>query len=260
MAKLPTGRFPFISLAKSLDRAQAIFENDKEGKGLKIPVAFSAWEYSEKSSGGFQTIAALKGYGLLVDEGANDDRSVKLTSKSRTYFQSELDDQKAGLAADFAKSPPLFGHLLEHWDGDEVADPVARTYLKTEIGLNEQSARAALGIYKDNLRFLSPKGSAKVSDELPDHGGSGEQEQVVTVQASTAHNQSSPIGQSAPAASAALASPGPSFNLNRTDEGYVIYLGGSVATKGHAEEVIAMLTQLKCILPDTPHKTAQVPE
>lgn len=157
MAKLPTGRFPFISLTKALERAQSIFENDKNGKGLKVPVAFSAWGYSDKSSGGFQTVAALKGYGLLEDEGANDDRAVKLTAKARQYFQTEIDADKAGLRSDFASRPALMAHLLEHWDGGTVDDPVARTYLKTAIGMNEQSARSALGIYKENLSHMGNK-------------------------------------------------------------------------------------------------------
>lgn len=161
MPKLPTGRFPFINLTKALERAQSIFENDKNGKGLKVPVAFSAWGYSDKSSGGFQTIAALKGYGLLEDEGANDDRAVKLTAKARQYFQTEIDADKAGLRSEFAKRPALMAHLLEHWDGGTVDDPVARTYLKTAIGMNEQSARSALGIYKDNLSHIGDKAANK---------------------------------------------------------------------------------------------------
>ena len=159
-------RFPFINLAKSLERAKAIYENDKGGKGLKMPVAFAAWGYSDKSSGGFQTVAALKLYGLLEDEGANDDRSVKLTTDARQYFQTEIEDDHRRLQAKFAGRPALMAHLLDHWRGGTVADPVARTYLKTEIGLNEQSARSALGIYKDNLSFGGSKGSDKDADEI----------------------------------------------------------------------------------------------
>ena len=165
MSKPVLTRFPFINLAKSLERAKAIFENDKGGKGLKMPVAFSAWGYSDKSSGGFQTVAALKSYGLLEDEGANDDRSVKLTARARQYFQTEIDADKIELCSGFASRPTLMAHLLDHWEGGTVADPVARTYLKTGIGLNEQSARSALGIYKDNLSLIVGKGSAKVQEE-----------------------------------------------------------------------------------------------
>ena len=168
MAKLPSGRFPFINLNKALERAQAIFDNDKAGKGLKVPVAFAAWSYSEKSSGGFQTIAALKQYGLLDDEGANDDRAVKLTPEARRYFQTEIESDKAALRAEFASSPPLMSHLMDHWHGGTVEDPVARTYLKTAIGMNEQSARSALGIYKENLSHSGIKGDIKGTPGSPE--------------------------------------------------------------------------------------------
>jgi len=177
MAKLPSGRFPFINLTKALDRAQAIFDNDKGGKGLKVPVAFAAWGYSDKSSGGFQSIAALKGYGLLADEGANDDRAVKLTPEARRYFQTEIESDKVALRAEFAARPSLMAHLLEHWGGGTVDDPVARTYLKTSIGMNEQSARSALGIYKDNLSHLGlkavskPEGGRPEISDIADEGG-----------------------------------------------------------------------------------------
>lgn len=174
MTKPVLTRFPFINLAKALERAKAIYDNDKGGKGLKVPVAFSAWGYSDKSSGGFQTVAALKQYGLLADEGANEDRAVKLTTEARQYFQTEIEDDKAKLRGKFAGRPRLMAHLLEHWDYGTVDDPVARTHLKTEVGLNEQSARSALGIYKDNLSFIRGKGSAKaVEDEPKPNGGNG---------------------------------------------------------------------------------------
>jgi hypothetical protein len=161
MAKLPSGRFPFINLSKALERAQQIFENDKNNKGLKMPVAFAAWGYSDKSSGGFQTVGALKQYGLLEDEGAKDDRSVKLTAEARHYFLTEIEEDKNRLRAKFASKPSLMNYLLEQWEFGTIDDAVARSHLKTVIHLNDQSARSALGVYKDNLAFLKVSGSAK---------------------------------------------------------------------------------------------------
>ena len=168
MARSPVlTRFPFINLAKALERAKAVYENDKGGKGLKMPVAFAAWTYSDKSSGGFQTVAALKSYGLVEDEGSKDDRAVRLTPEARQYFQTEIEEDRRRLRAAFAARPPLMAHLLEHWEFGTVDDPVARTYLKTGIGLNEQSARSALGIYKDNLSYIAGKGTAKATENEP---------------------------------------------------------------------------------------------
>jgi len=90
---------------------------------------------------------------------------VSLTDDARLYFQTEIEADKNTLKAKFAKAPQLFDHLLDHWDYGTVEDAVARTYLKTVIGLNEQSARSALGIYKDNLSFASLKGDDKGSND-----------------------------------------------------------------------------------------------
>lgn len=255
MAKLPSGRFPFINLSKALDRAQAIYDNDKGGKGLKVPVAFAAWGYSDKSSGGFQTIAALKGYGLLGDEGANDDRAVKLTQDARRYFQTEIESDQASLRDGFALHPPLMNHLFELWDGGTVDDPVARTYLKTSIGMNEQSARSALGIYKDNLSFILDKGSSKTVDE------SGE----ISVQEDETDHEvlSTPPTPAAPKTPTSLrqveavAVAAPELRLLRTVAGgYVIHLSGAIMNKNHADEAIELITALKNALPDAPEQSA----
>lgn len=150
-----TSRFPFINLEKSLSRAQALFAGDKSGKPMAIPTAFELWGYSPKSSGGFQTISALKSYGLLEDEGANSERRVKLTAAARRFFLDERDDIRNGMLKDFALSPSLFAVLWhrDKWSEGIPADTVARSHLKIERGLNDQSARALLGIFKENMHF-----------------------------------------------------------------------------------------------------------
>ncbi|MBM0202965.1 hypothetical protein JNW90_07535 [Micromonospora sp. STR1s_5] len=154
-------RFPFINLEKALGRAHQLFLGDKSGKAMPVPVAFELWGYGPKSSGAFQTVAALKGYGLITDEGANADRRVRLTDAARRYFLDERDDVRAGMLAEFALRPALFRWLWvkESWNEGIPADTVARSHLKIDRGLNEQSARALLSIFKDNVRFAGLKGS-----------------------------------------------------------------------------------------------------
>lgn len=253
MPKKITTRFPFINLTKAIDRAQAIFESDKSGKGLKTPVAFSAWGYSDKSSGGFQTVAALIQYGLLEGEGGGQDRVLKLTPEARRFFQTEIEEEKASLMAKFAQRPKLMNHLLEHWDCTTVPDPVARSYLKTEVGLNEQSARAALGIYKDNLSFAASKGSGMGSEPEPGNLETEPEGQPED------HSVQDTRAQHAPPSGAPAQFPGnpfrheqagPGLNVMRLADGYVIHLSGAVMTKAHADEVITLMTALKPTLSD----------
>src|SRR5690606_23470097 len=137
---------------KALARAETIFNGDRAGKPMPLSTAFELWGYSPKSSGGVQTIGALKGYGLLEDEGANADRRVKITDAARRYFLDERDDVRASMLSAFALKPALFRHLwvVDKWEGGVPADTVARSHLKIERKLNDQSARAALGIFKEN--------------------------------------------------------------------------------------------------------------
>jgi hypothetical protein len=159
MADDASTRFPFINLEKALGRAEALFKADPNGKPMVVPTAFEVWGYSPKSSGAFQTVGALKGYGLIEDEGANADRRIKLSSAARHYFLDERDEVRAKAIRDFALTPPLFRALWanDKWSEGIPADTVARSHLKIARKLNDQSSRALLGILKENLQFTGLK-------------------------------------------------------------------------------------------------------
>lgn len=161
-------RFPFISLEKALPRAHQLFMGDKNGKPMPLGTAFELWNYSPKSSGGLQTVAALKGYGLLEDEGSSADRKVKISSAARRYFLDERDDVRASMLAEFALSPPLFRVLWvkQGWSEGIPADTVARSYLKLDRHLSEQSARALLGVFKETIRFAGLKSGVPADPTL----------------------------------------------------------------------------------------------
>jgi len=164
----PSTRFPFINLEKALARAQQMFAGNRAGAPMAVPTAFELWGYGPKSSGAFQTVGALKGYGLIEDEGANADRKLRMSDAARRYFLDERDDVRAGMLATFALNPPLFRAL---WDKDKwseglPADTVARSHLKLDRHLNDQSARAVLGIFKENITFAGLKGGTETPESV----------------------------------------------------------------------------------------------
>lgn len=175
MAGIEAGqRFPFINLEKAVERAKKLYDADQRGNEMAVQTAFTVWEYSEKSSGGFQTVAALKSYGLLVDLEGTDTRKVKLSGDALRYFRDEREDERAKLLQTFATRPPMLLALWNLWGAVPPADAVARSYLKIERGLNEQSSRALLNLYKDNLAFANLKGDAKIT-EPESNTGSGDE-------------------------------------------------------------------------------------
>lgn len=156
-----TIQFPFINLEKALARAQQLYSADQRGNEMSVATAFAVWEYSDKSSGGFQTISALKMYGLLEESGAG---KVKLTKHALDYFRDEREDHRAQRLQDFATNPPLLMELFNQWGSHVPSDTVARSHLKLDRGLSEQSARAALGIFKENIAFANVKGDGKIAE------------------------------------------------------------------------------------------------
>ncbi|MBY5772993.1 hypothetical protein HFN63_23260 [Rhizobium leguminosarum] len=172
MVSESTTRFPFISLEKALGRARELYDGDRGGRWMPITTAFELWNYSPKSSGGFQTISALKSYGLIDDDGANADRKVKLSGNAKHYFLDERDEERKKRLADFALTPTLFRSLWEKsgWNVGLPADPVSRSHLKIERGLNDQSARALLSILKENVQYagLSSDDIAPRADDVED--------------------------------------------------------------------------------------------
>jgi hypothetical protein len=160
-----TTRYPFINLSKALEKADILYKADPRRNSMLIATVFEAWGYSLKSSGGHQTVAALIMYGLVEDEGSRETRRLRLTEDAHKYFRDERDEKKIEHLRQFALKPKLLRSLWSDWRNTPPADAVARSHLKLDRGLNEQSARALLGIYKDNLRFANLDGLDHVHSE-----------------------------------------------------------------------------------------------
>lgn len=156
-------RYPFIKLEAALGRAKELFEAAGEHP-VTVPDAFQTWKYSEKSSGGNQTISALKMYGIIDDSGYNEQRRLFFTPNGLRWFRDEREEVLAELKRGFALSPPLMQSLWTKWGTSAPADNIARSYLKIDLGMSDQSARSALGIYKENLAFAELKASDKVPE------------------------------------------------------------------------------------------------
>jgi hypothetical protein len=157
-----TTRFPFINLEKAVARAKELYDADQQGREMPVATAFEVWEYSLKSSGGHQTVGALKMYGLIKDSGSMESRKIGLSDKALRYFKDEREEERQKLLQAFALTPKLMAVLWQDWNATPPADTIARSKLKLERGMSEQNARSFLGIYKENLDFAALKGDAKI--------------------------------------------------------------------------------------------------
>src|SRR5437016_4500012 len=104
--------FPFITLGRALERAEQLYRNEKRG-AAPFDVAAADWGYSATSSGALQTVAALKQYGLVADEGSGKDRKIRLTDLALRIILDTRDnsEEKEQLKRQAARTPSVAAEI-----------------------------------------------------------------------------------------------------------------------------------------------------
>src|SRR4051794_11328656 len=70
--------YPNIPLDIALERARVMYREEGR-RAVPVPALVVHWGYSPKSSGGLLTVAAMKKFGLLEDQGSAELRKASLT-------------------------------------------------------------------------------------------------------------------------------------------------------------------------------------
>jgi hypothetical protein len=173
---------PFINLETALKRAE-VFHNEEVRNAASVKVAVKHWGYSEKSSGGLQTAAALISFGLLKDEGIGAKRKLQLTPNAIRILLDKRPDsaEKAALIKQAALAPKIHADLWKKWGKSLPSDDSLRYTLTAELEppFNQNNVDAFIREYKDTIAFAKLSESDKVATE--DGGSEGAGDEVSTV-------------------------------------------------------------------------------
>jgi hypothetical protein len=124
-------RFPFIPLPKALDRARELY---RVANIHEVPIGTAvtkAWGYAEKSSGGVQTVAALKAFGLIDDLGSGSSRRVKLSDAALRILRDprDISPEREQLVRQAALRPAIHREVVEKYQGLPQSDEAFKAYL-----------------------------------------------------------------------------------------------------------------------------------
>ena len=147
--KIRSPSFPFIGLREALDRARAFYEAEQRN-AARPETAAAHWGYSAKSSGGKQTIAALRAFGLL--EG---DVLVKLSGRALRILLDEREgsEERLRLVQQAALMPPVHARLWERYGAELPSPQTLRLSLILDEGFNENSVDDFLTEYRETLEY-----------------------------------------------------------------------------------------------------------
>jgi hypothetical protein len=155
--KGPRHRSPaylFISLRKALEKAKTFYRSQTRHPA-PLPAALALWGFAEKSSGGLQTVSALKQFGLLDENEVNGTRQVKLTEAALRIIQDEREDSTERLREinRLAMLPKIYLEMWNKWSDQLPADATVKFFLVNEKKYNEAAFSDLFSAYKDTIDF-----------------------------------------------------------------------------------------------------------
>jgi hypothetical protein len=147
--KIRSPSFPFIGLREALDRARTFYEAEQRN-AARPETAAAHWGYSAKSSGGKQTLAALRAFGLV-----DGDSLVKLSGRALRILLDEREgsEERLRLVQQAALMPPVHARLWERYGAELPSLQTLRLSLILDEGFNENSVDDFLTEYRETLEY-----------------------------------------------------------------------------------------------------------
>lgn len=159
--------YPFISLKSAVDRLAAFDATFGRHPAPAEKVGL-AWKMKEKSSQAFQTLAALKSYGLVDYKGSSADRVAMLTEDGRNYLRAQQQSVKQDILKRAALRPRAIANYWQMWGADRPIDPICLDELMLKGGYTDSAAHTFLRVYDETVDFagLSASDSTESSEDV----------------------------------------------------------------------------------------------
>ena len=182
--------FPFISLARAVERAKAFSDAHRRNPARPAAVG-ETWGYAPSSSGLLQTISALKAYGLVEDIGKGSDRKIQLTDLAQKILHDTRPGAREAGVKEAAVRPRLFAEYAAKWLPQRPSDSHCLSELRLDRGFTEAAAKTFLKSFDETMIFssLSYEDDLSVGADLVSEGGGTEEGLPMSGPRRVAHGQ-----------------------------------------------------------------------
>lgn len=167
--------YPFIPLRRAVARAEALYEGHRR-EPTRLAALGQTWGYSPASSGLQQTVAALKQFGLIEEEGSGYDRKVKISDLARRIVADLRPGAREQAIKEAATKPKLVAEYLSRWLPTRPTDAHCISELHIDRGFSKAAAQQFLKVFDDTVSYAGLAGNDMVpeigpaSDELSPEG------------------------------------------------------------------------------------------
>jgi hypothetical protein len=175
--KKPRGRspsYPAINLETAIGRARTLWEREKQHPA-SVDTIVKHWGYKSFNGPASLSLAALKKFGLLEDEGTGKDRTAKLTNLTVDILANPDERARHAAVQKAALSPAIHGELWEKYGANLPSDANLQWEMTRQRGFTETGASEFIPEYRDTITYARLTGDATVGAQDPNGGESHEE-------------------------------------------------------------------------------------
>lgn len=164
--------YPDLDLQEATEKAQVLW--DRENRNLApVTTIQEHWGYKVNTGPAVRAVAALKKFGLLVDQGRGDSRQARLTELALSIILDERENRSERDAAirEAALTPPIHADLWEQYKGNLPSDSTLQFVLQKERRFSTRGATALIEEFRSTIAFAKLETSDNIAakeDEEPD--------------------------------------------------------------------------------------------
>jgi hypothetical protein len=177
-SRLRSPAYPGVDLFNAIRRLKVLYNHERRNS-TPVNVAVGHWGFKPSSGGGFIVIAALKSFGLLVEQGSGPTRTIRASDLGLRIILDEREESKERFDAikTAALNPKIHADLWKKYGPEIPSDGNLRHYLIFELKFNENTVDDFIKEYRNTIRFAQLTNSDTIADEIEDKVDQDREEQ-----------------------------------------------------------------------------------
>jgi len=142
-------RYPSMSLREAVEKAKALYRNEKRAM-VPIQVAVKSWGYGSLHGVSLTILAGMTQYGLLVRKKG----LVGISQEAFTILEAPRDSpERLETLRICSRSPAIFAELLDKHKDSLPSDDAIKWDLKQK-GFADQAAQSVIACLRDTISFV----------------------------------------------------------------------------------------------------------
>lgn len=169
--KRPKGRspsYPAINLERAIYRAEETWEKERQ-HATPVETIVEGWGYRSLNGPGSLSVAALKKYGLMDEEGARSERKAWVTDLAVRILKHPDEAVRQDAIREAALKPSINAELWSRYGSDLPSNAALRWELTRSLGFTETGADEFIPVYKQTIAFAGLDDDAQVAEAVSPH-------------------------------------------------------------------------------------------